>query len=57
MDAVPQQHKGCFFSKEPLRNKIVALERIKWTERKKKTCLGLPGSGIIMGRRILMMGI
>jgi hypothetical protein len=54
----PSQHEGCFFSEEPLRKKIVAPQRIKWTERKKrKTCFGLPGSGIIMGRRILMMDI
>lgn len=53
----PSQHEGCFFSEEPLRKKILAPERIKWTEREKKTRLGLPGSGIIMGRRILMMDI
>jgi hypothetical protein len=32
----PSKHGGSFFSKQPLRKEIVAPERIKWTERKRK---------------------
>jgi len=45
----PSQHEGSFFNKEPLRNKIVAPHRIKWTDSKKEHVYDSPVLELLWG--------